>query len=45
MKKTRGASKDLTFKYNQLLTDKIESRKLKNDSTGEILNNSIGNKK
>ena len=45
MRKTRGASKDLTFKYNQLVSDKIERKKLQNDSSGDGLNNSIINKK
>ena len=43
--KTRGASKNLTFKYNQLINDEIENIKLQSDSSGDNLNNSKGNKK
>ena len=43
MKETRGASKNLMYKYNQFL-DQYDRKKKQNDSNGEILDKS-GSKK
>lgn len=37
MRKTRGVSRNLTFRYNQLITEESDKRKSQNDSRGEIL--------
>ena len=37
MKKTCGATKNLTYKYNQLVTEEYERRKSQNGSKGEML--------
>lgn len=38
MKKTNGASRNLTYRYNQLISEEIDRKKLlQNDSRGEFL--------
>ena len=44
MRKTRGASRNLMFKFNQFISDELDRKKLQNDSSGEILDK-IGSSK
>ena len=44
MRKTRGASRNLTFRYNQLITEESDKRKSQNGSRGEILDKTKGSK-
>ena len=44
MKKTRGVSRNLTFRYNQLISEESDKRKNQNDSKGEILEKVKGSK-
>lgn len=38
MKRTNGASRNLTYRYNQLISEEIDRKKLsQNDSRGEFL--------
>lgn len=37
MRKTRGASRNLTIRYNQLINEETDRRKSQNDSKGEML--------
>ena len=37
MKKTYGATKNLTYKYNQLVSEELDGRKSQNGSKGEML--------
>ena len=44
MKRTKGISKNLTYRYNQLISEEMDKRKSQNDSRGEILEKINGNK-
>ena len=44
MRKTGGASRNLTFRYNQLVSEEMDKRKPQNDSKGEILDKPNGKK-
>jgi hypothetical protein len=38
MKRTNGASRNLTYRYNQLISEEMDKRKFsQNDSRGEFL--------
>ena len=37
MRKTRGASRNLTIRYNQFINEESDKRKSQNDSKGEML--------
>ena len=40
--KTKGAKRDLTYKYNQFLSEETDKKKSHNDSQGEIIESSSG---
>jgi len=40
MRRTRGVSRNLMFKFNQFASDEIDRKKIQNDSAGEILDKS-----
>ena len=44
MRRTRGVSRNLMFKFNQFASDESDRKKIKNDSNAEILDKS-GSKK
>ena len=46
MKRTKGISKNLTYRYNQLISEEMDKRKSQNqnDSRGEILEKTNGTK-
>ncbi len=44
MRRTRGVSRNLMFKFNQFASDEFERKKIQNDSNAEILDKS-GSKK
>ena len=44
MRRTRGVSRNLLFKFNQYLSDEFDRKKAQNDSSGEILDKA-GSKK
>jgi len=40
MRRTRGVSRNLMFKFNQFASDEFDRKKIQNDSAGEILDKS-----
>lgn len=44
MKKNYGMSRNLTFKYNQLLSEEMDRRKSQNGSRGEMIEKTKGSK-
>jgi hypothetical protein len=36
-KRTKGAIRDLTYKYNQFVSEEMDRKKSQNDSQGEII--------
>jgi len=40
--KTKGTIRDLTYKYNQFLSEETDKKKSHNDSQGEIIESSSG---
>lgn len=44
MRKAGGVSRNLTFRYNQFVSEEMDKRKSQNDSRGEILDKSNGKK-
>ena len=44
MKRTRGISRNLTYRYSQLISEEMDKRKSQNDSRGEILEKTNGTK-
>ena len=43
-KRTKGAIRDLTYKYNQFVSEEIDRKKSQNDSHGEIIDQINGKK-
>lgn len=43
-KRTKGAMRDLTYKYNQFVSEEIDRRKSQHDSQGEIIDKINGKK-
>jgi hypothetical protein len=43
-KRTKGAIRDLTYKYNQFVSEEIDRKKSQNDSQGEIIDQINGKK-
>ena len=43
-KRTKGAIRDLTYKYNQFVSEEIDRKKSQNDSQGEIIEQINGKK-
>ena len=37
MRKTRGTIRNLTYRYNQLISEEMDRKKALNDSKGEML--------
>ena len=44
MRKTGGVSRNLTFRYNQLVSEEMDKKKSQTDSKGEMLDKTNGKK-
>ena len=44
LKRAKGAIRDLTYKYNQFVSEEIDRKKSQNDSHGEIIDQINGKK-